>query len=130
MIETLMALFTQLLPGTDLALQVGAVDFFSSFGQDMNKLIKAKDYLAIMLDWRIIVFMVALGAFGLYLHSKVMILFVFAMYGISATYHFSIGPNAQKANEMTQNVDNIAVFVGGILVVGIVIIYYAFIRGD
>jgi hypothetical protein len=104
--------------------------FFDTFLRDMKELMNAKDYLGILLDWRILIGVGLLGAFGLYSKSKGVLLFIFAMYGLTATFHFSMGGQAGMGDEMTGNVDNIVVFIVGLGAVAITIIYFVFIRGD
>ena len=127
-----MDLLTSLTAGT-----VGAVGsltaaasggFFSTFVSDMKEMMAADQYMAILLDWRILVVVGLLVALGLYSKSKPILLFIFAMYGLTATYHFSMAQDTGGA-EMTSSVDNIVIFVVGLGATAVTIIYFVFIRG-
>lgn len=111
------------------SISVSAGEFFSRFVGEMGGLLEAKDYLAIVIDWRVLVVAGVLVGFGLYLKSKPMLLLVFSVYGLAATYHFAIGPDRGE-EAMIRNVDNIVILVVGLLLIALVVVYFTLIRSD
>lgn len=106
-------------------------EFFYRFIEDLGNYSQSGDYFAMMIDWRVLVLMGIVVAAGAFLKSKGIVITVFALYAVTATIHFALGPSGAGASGQTLNqLDNIVILVVGVLAVGVTIIYFVFIKSD
>jgi len=112
-----------------LVAQTASLGFFQQFSVDMKALFEQKQYFEILIDWRILVPALLVAAVGFYWKSKPILLTIFSLYGFVTVHHFSLS-TSQEGGKIISEMDNLVVFLVGILAVAAVIIYFGFIKGD